>query len=283
VLGSPQSGVAKLRVSTISRLAVAVTMLGGAATAAQGVARDEAARRCDTAEAPDACEAAGLGFLRDDGGPPDQVKARLYLEAACAGGMPVSCFELGRMWVEGRGGPRDPARAEELFAGACRRGDATVCYYLDRRWERGLPLPTGIDTALMMLIQACDAGYTKSCAVLGTMWQSGKHGVPRDLDRAAEVLAKACDAGSADSCAGSADLFHDAHDLPRAAMLYARACGLGHEPSCARQAELEARRAPPAPAESADGGAPFGLVVMALAFAVGLTGGIVTLYLRSRG
>lgn len=153
-----------------------------------GAARSaEALRRDCLARVPGTCRplfeklrgAPSAAQLREDGGTSSvDLHEPGLLEATCAEGLAVACFELSQVLHEGHGTPKDEKRAQTLAWHACLAGVPAACAASD------------------VSANKCAQGNESACAAF---WLTGT-GIPDPNDPKVKVLTSACEHGATGPC-----------------------------------------------------------------------------------
>lgn len=147
------------------------------ATASATFRPEEANRRAERQQDPDAYRGEDLGELR----------------AAAQAGDPRASYRLGLVHQQGlAGAPRDPRLATRHFEGAAQAGHPWAQFRLAQMLDA-----SGANRArsLELKTAAAIAGVAEAAAALGTQHREGRGGVPRDAAEAARWFAVAAENG----------------------------------------------------------------------------------------
>lgn len=155
---------------------------------------------CTARSNPAACRETAVLLADGLGTAPDEPRAVVLLEAACAAADTEACVALAGLVAAGRGIEADVSRAVRLFETACEAGQGAGCFELALRHRSGDGVRRSNTRYRELLERGCAAGHAQSCKEVADQFRSGKAGRNKDLEHATQLYQTACGAGFAPAC-----------------------------------------------------------------------------------
>jgi TPR repeat protein len=150
----------------------------------------------------------GYAFLTGTGTEPDLARARYWLSAAAAEGLPAALTQLAHSYRSRYSNEPDPEHAVELYRQAIARGADDALVALAYMHLNGEIDPASTQEALGYLQLAADRGHAPALHALAELYRDGTaSGTGPDYARAAELCSRAAALGHTPAFAHCAYLY----------------------------------------------------------------------------
>lgn len=164
---------------------------------------------CARGHAVDCFNLGILFWVADPGIKASERRAARFFERACTGGVAPGCFNAGTLWTLGRGVARkDPGRAAGFFQRACRQGVEGGCLSLARLHEKGIGAasPSESRKKARVLYEEVCARGSAEGCFALGLSHAMGRGGPKNDTHATTFLKKGCEGGHPNACIAAEQL-----------------------------------------------------------------------------